>query len=223
MESALTNVRVLELSEGVAGEYCGKLLADFGADIIKVEKPNGGSPTRRLGPFKSGTRGDEGSGLFAYLNTNKHSVVLDLAAAATTEVLDRLLDRVDVVIDDHSPAELERFGLDLVALQAKRSRLVVCSITPYGQSPPAERTHAEDLNVFHASGWGYHTPSAANDNLPPLKSAGRFLVSYEAGLEAAMCTVAALYDREGSQRGRYIDVAKQGSWLLASTTCWDRW
>lgn len=213
--SALRGYKVLELSESVAGEYCGKLLADFGADVIKVEAPGCGSPTRRMGPFAAGKNvnadsdGVESSGLFAYLNTNKHSVTLDLSAATGKETLQTLLDHVDVVIDDHTAVWLRDIGLAADGIEQKRPALVLCSITAFGLNPPDDRQHAEDLNVFHSSGWGYHTPSGGEDNQPPLKGAGRFLGSYEAGVEAAMCVVAALFEREQSQLGRVIEVSKQ--------------
>ncbi|HEY5761461.1 MAG TPA: CoA transferase [Steroidobacter sp.] len=201
--SALSEIRVLELAEGVAGEYCGKLLSDFGAEVIKVEPPEG-SPTRRCGPFAG-----EHSGLFAYLNTNKSSVVLDRSTPSGKSTLSKLLERVDVVVDDHAPGWLASIGLGLDTLETNHSNLVVCSITAYGQSPPDDRLHAEDLNVFHSSGWGYHTPSAADATAPPLKGAGRYLVSYEAGLDAALCIAAAVYERLDSQLGRWIDISKQ--------------
>jgi crotonobetainyl-CoA:carnitine CoA-transferase CaiB-like acyl-CoA transferase len=192
----------------VAGEYCGKLLSDFGAQVIKIEKPDRGSPTRRLGPFGPGSRDGENSGLFAYLNTNKRSVALDLSDAGVAETLDKLLKRVDVVIDDHAAGWLQGVGLDPANRDIQHPQLVLCSITAHGQSPPQDRTHAEDLNVFHSSGWGYHTPSAADEEQPPLKGAGRFMVSYEAGMEAALCIVAALYEREVSKQGQFIDISK---------------
>jgi crotonobetainyl-CoA:carnitine CoA-transferase CaiB-like acyl-CoA transferase len=212
--SALSGIKVLELAEGVAGEYCGKLLADFGAEIIKLEKPGWGSPTRRLGPFAPRGAEPERSGLFAYLNTGKRSVALDPSAPANTVMLARLLERVDVVIDDHPAGWLDGLGLGLDAVEHNRPRLVLCSITAFGQSPSEDRLHAEDLTVFHASGWGYHTPSGAADETPPLKGPGRFLPSYEAGLDAALCIAAALYERATSGLGRCIDVSKQA--VLAS-------
>ncbi len=204
--SALRGLRVLELAEGVAGEYCGKLLSDFGAEIVKLEKPGSGSPTRRLGPFSP--RGDvpENSGLFAYLNTGKCSVELDLDSAPGRERLQQLLHRVDAIIDDHPAGWLAELGLDPESTVAAHPALVLCSITPFGASPPAERRYAEDLTVVHSSGWGYHTPSGANPSMPPLKGAGRFMASYEAGQEAALCVVAALYGREASGRGRCIEI-----------------
>lgn len=202
--SALTGFKVLELTQDVAGEYCAKLLSDFGADVIKIEPPGHGSPTRRLGPFAGLGPEHERSGLFGYLNTNKHSVALDLSSSKGVDLLSKMASRVDVVIDDYPPGWLASVGLSTELLP----RLVLCSITAYGQEAPEELHRAEDLNVFHSSGWGYHTPSGAKATSPPLKAAGRFLVSYEAGLEAALCIVAALYDRELSQEGRFIDISK---------------
>ncbi len=206
--TALGNYRVLELSEGVAGEYCGKLLSDFGAQLIKVEKPGTGSPTRHLGPFGPGDTPGETSGLFAFLNTNKQSVTFDLTTDEGKATLVRLLDKVDVVIDDHPSGWLKQVGLDPETVEARWPGLVLCSITAFGQNPPDERKHAEDLTVFHASGWGYHTPGAGYDDLPPIKGPGRFLVSYESGIDAAMCVTAALYERETSKLGQFIDISK---------------
>jgi crotonobetainyl-CoA:carnitine CoA-transferase CaiB-like acyl-CoA transferase len=207
--SALRGIRVIEVSESVSGEYCGKLLADFGADVIKVEKPGIGSPTRRCGPFVSHGADNERSGLFAYLNTNKRSVALDVSVSAGSEALIELLAHVDVVIDDHVAGWLKNIGLDPATLDQRWPQLVLCSITAFGQSPPEDRLYAEDLNVFQASGLGYHTPSGLSDDSPPLKGAGRFLASYEAGLDAALCITASLFERETSKCGRFIDISKQ--------------
>jgi crotonobetainyl-CoA:carnitine CoA-transferase CaiB-like acyl-CoA transferase len=203
--SALSGIRVLEVAETVSGEYCGKLLADFGAEVIQLEPPDRGSPTRGLGPFGPGEETGERSGLFAYLNTNKLSVAVDLDAEVGRAALQKLLGRVDAVIDDHAPGWLAQAGLDPARLDETHPRLVVCSITPYGQAAPEDRRHAVDLNVFHASGWGYHTPSAPDDARPPLKGPGRFLSSYESGLEAALCVVSALCAGVGD----FIDISKQ--------------
>lgn len=202
--SALRNIRVIELAENVSGEYCGRLLADFGAQVVKVERPGSGSPTRHLGPFKEGAPAGENSGLFAYLNTNKHSVTLDLSKPDGVTMLARLLDQADVVIDDHAPGWLARVGLQPERLNQTHPDLIVCAITPFGQDPSPDRRHATDLTIMHASGWAYHTPSGETVR-PPLKGAGRFLPSYEAGLEAAMCIAACLNEA----RGRFIDVSMQ--------------
>lgn len=214
--SALSKLKVLELSAGVSGEYCGKLLSDFGAEVIKLESPQGGSPTRRMGPMATAVESPENSGLFAYLNTNKRSVTLDIDADGGQQTLQQLLTVVDVLVCDHPDGWLQARGLDADTLRRNYPQLVACSITPYGHSETGEVEVAEDLNVFHSSGWGYHTPSSADATRPPLKGPGRFLASYESGLEAAMCIVASLYDREASDAGRYIDISKQA--VLASRT-----
>ncbi|WIM85782.1 CoA transferase [Candidatus Mycobacterium wuenschmannii] len=139
--SALTGFRVVELAESVAGEYCGKLLADFGAEVIKVERP-GGSPTRAMAPIV-GEGGPECSAVFAYLNTNKRSVVID------GDGMNALIASADAVIGEQSVAEIAGDHPDTV----------FCAVTPYGVQAPAELHNAASLNVFHASGWGFHTPA----------------------------------------------------------------
>lgn len=225
--TALSGVTVLELAEDVAGEYCGKLLAGFGATVIKLERPGSGSPTRRMGPFSATADSPEASGLFAFLNMGKHSVEYDLDPGSASANFRQLLDKVDVVIDDHGAHWLSARGLDAESISASHPALVVCSITPFGLNPPEDRAHAHDLHVFHASGFGYHTPSGADDSRPPLKGAGRFLPSYEAGMDAALCIVASLCDDAAPFQGRFIDVSKQrvmasrGDYVLAQMIAGD--
>lgn len=203
--SALTGIRVVELAETVTGEYCGKLLADFGAEVIKVEAPESGSPTRAMAPILADGR--EGSVMFAYLNTNKRSVVLDAASAADVERLHSLIASADAVIEDRASGWAER-----------HPSVVFCSITSFGNEAPAEFDNAKSSNVFHASGWGYHTPSHADPARPPLQGPGRFLVDYEAGLDAALCVVAALFGRLHAGRGEFIDVS-QHAVLVSRADC----
>lgn len=193
--SALTGIRVVELAESVAGEYCGKLLADFGAEVIKVEPAHRGSRTRAMAPLLAD--GCEGSALFAYLNTNKRSVVLDVDSVG------RLIGTADAVIEDRATAWPER-----------HPEVVFCSITPYGREASDEFANARSINVFHASGWGYHTPSHADPAKPPLQGPGRFLADYEAGVDGALCVVASLWGRLHTGRGEDIDVSQQA--VLAS-------
>src|SRR6202043_3052717 len=100
--SALTGIRAVELAESVAGEYCGKLLADFGAEVIKVEAPGCGSPTRAMAPNVAGDAGRKGRPLFAYLNTNKQSLVLGPGSAADAELLHKIIGAADAVIEDRA-------------------------------------------------------------------------------------------------------------------------
>jgi len=183
----LTGVRVVELADSVAGQYCGKLLADFGAEVIKVEAPGSGSRGR--------------AALFAYLNTNKRSAVLD------PERLQDLLGGADAVIEDRSGSCADPYP-----------HLVCCSITPFGVDAAAEFDNAKSINVFHASGWGYHTPSHADAAEPPLQGPGHFLADYEAGLEAALCVASALFGRLHTGGGEFIDVS-QHAVLVSRADC----
>ncbi|OBK34930.1 CoA-transferase [Mycobacterium sp. 1245111.1] len=192
--SALAGIRVVELAESVAGEYCGKLLADFGAEVIKVEPP-GGSPTRAMAPLV-GDDGPERSAVFAYLNTNKRSVVI--------AELDSLIATAAAVIGELSVSDLAR----------RHPGVVFCSITPYGIDAPPELQNAQSLNVFHSSGWGFHTPSHADPARPPLKGPGRFLADYEAGLDAALCVASSLFRKLHTGAGEFIDVSAHA--VLAS-------
>jgi crotonobetainyl-CoA:carnitine CoA-transferase CaiB-like acyl-CoA transferase len=201
--SALSGIRIVELAESVVGEYCGKLLADFGAEVIKVEAPGQGSPTRTMAPTVTRAGGPDGSALFAYLNTNKLSVELD----ATSEGLSRLIATADAVIDDRPTDGTEQ-----------HPSVVFCSITPFGRGAAAEFDNAKSINVFHASGWGYHTPSHADPTRPPLQGPGRFLADYEAGLDAALCVAAALFSRLHTGAGESIDIS-QHAVLVSRADC----
>jgi crotonobetainyl-CoA:carnitine CoA-transferase CaiB-like acyl-CoA transferase len=212
--SALTGIRIIELAESVAGEYCGKLLADFGAEVIKIERPDCGSPTRSMAPIIGDGGGPERSALFAYLNTNKRSVVLDVSCVADIEKLHRMIATADAVVDDHAPSWVEAVGVSANDVARRYPALVFCSITPYGGGAPPEFQNAKSFNVFNSSGWGYHTPSHANPAKPPLKGPGRFLADYEAGLDAALCVAASLFWHLHSGKGEFIDVSQQA--VLAS-------
>ena len=203
--SALAGIRVIELAESVAGEYCGKLLADLGADVIKVEAPQRGSLTRSMAPILAD--GCDGSGLFAYLNTNKRSVVLDLTSAPDIAALHKLISTADAVIEGRA-----------TDWSAQHPRVVFCAITPFGREAAAEFANAKSINVFHASGWGYHTPSHADPAKPPLQGPGRFLADYEAGLEAALCVVSSLFKRLHDGQGELIDISQQAV-LVSRADC----
>lgn len=207
--SALTGIRIVELAESAAGEYCGKLLADFGAEVIKIERPRHGSPTRAMAPIIGEGGGPERSALFAYLNTNKRSVVLDISSADGIQSLHKIIATASAVIDDHAPSWSEAVGLSANDIPNRHPTVVFCSITPYGAQAPPEFQNAKSINVFNSSGWGYHTPSHADPAKPPLKGPGRFLADYEAGLDAALCVTASLFGQLHSGAGQFIDVSQQ--------------
>ena len=202
MTGALEGLLIVEIAERPAGENAGKLLADFGAEVIKVERP-GGAPTRHMGPFQHGE-----SALFGYLNTNKKSVVLDLQNAGDRAALDRLLARANALIDDHDEAWNTARGLAPAAVAAAHPHLVHCVVTPFGQGAPAEWQIARSINVISAGGWAYHSPSETPHDKPPLKGAGRFLPDYESAIDAAMATLASLHRQRRTGKGQFIDLSE---------------
>jgi crotonobetainyl-CoA:carnitine CoA-transferase CaiB-like acyl-CoA transferase len=126
--SALTGIRIVELAEAVAGEYCGKLLADFGAEVIKIERPGCGSPTRAMAPIVGNGDELERSALFAYLNTNKRSVALDVSSPEGVEMLHKIIASADTVVDDHALSWADTAGLSSAQIQRQHPAVVFCSI-----------------------------------------------------------------------------------------------
>ncbi|MFS0849801.1 CaiB/BaiF CoA transferase family protein [Novosphingobium panipatense] len=199
---ALAGLLIVETAERPAGEYTGKLLADLGAQVIKVECPKG-APTRHMGPYHKGE-----STLFAYLNTNKQSVALDLEDTGEQALLDRLLARAHGLVDDHSEAWTQRSGLSPGHVARRHPHLVHTIVTPFGQGAPRDLQVLRSVNVINAGGWGYHSPSEAPPDKPPLKGAGRFLPDYEAGIDAAMATMASLLRLRRCGKGQFIDISE---------------
>ncbi|HVS63060.1 MAG TPA: CoA transferase [Thermoanaerobaculia bacterium] len=231
----LARIRVVELASdllgGVAVAYAGKLLADFGADVFKVEPPTG-DPTRREGPFPPDAVGDlERSALFLYLNTSKRSIALDggVAGPSTSSgrseeagsdppfpyddraTLQRLVERCDVLLHDRLDGDLVALGVDAEALEAKNPGLVVAAITPYGLAGPRAGAPAGELTVTHAAGLGNLLPQRSESvERAPVKLGGR-QVAYHGGLVAALAILAALRARRrgglGAERCARIDLS----------------
>jgi crotonobetainyl-CoA:carnitine CoA-transferase CaiB-like acyl-CoA transferase len=204
-----TGFAVVERARMVAGPYGGKLLADLGADVIKVESPEG-DPARRLGPFVS-PPGDYGA-LFLYCNGRKRSVTLDDSLPGGRDLLWRLLDRADVFLTDAAPSELARLGLTPEEVRARWPRLVFASVRPYGLTGPLAEAVSNELDVFHAGGEGKLLPGGLAYKLfpdrPPVK-AGRNLAGFDSGMAIATLIAAALLQREASGVGEQIDVSQQ--------------
>ncbi len=192
----------------VAGPYCGKLLADLGADVVKVEPPEG-DPARQAGPFPPSGPDPECSAMFLYLNTSKRGIVVDLGSPAGTGVLRRLLGWADVCIDGLGVGRFEALGLDWPALSALNPRLVYTSITPYGRSGPRATVGGDELTLIHAGGLGNLLPTRSESiERAPVKMGGH-PVGYHGGLAAALATLAAVIGRRLTGRGRCIDISLQ--------------
>ncbi len=208
-ETALRGVKILEYSQMISGPYCGKLLADLGAEVIKAEQPPAGDPARTRGPFPNDVPHPEKSGLFLSLNTNKLGVTLDPRTTSGRQLFQRLAEQADVLIEDHPPGEMTDLDLDYAALSALNPRLIVTSITPFGQTGPYRDYKSYHLNLYHVSGHSsffYVAPEDKRDEAPVV--AGGEVGEYDSGLAAAVATLAALFSRLATGQGQHIDISK---------------
>jgi len=202
----LDGVKVIELGHMVSAAYATKLMADLGAEVIKVEEP-GGDVVRQRGPFPNGVPDPEQSGLFLYLNTNKHSVVLDLPGER--QRLMELVAEADIVVHNYAPTRMAGLGLDYAAFQARNPRLVMCSITSFGLSGPHKDYAAYELTVAHGGGWAWLSPGGSDrPELPPLKAAGH-QADFQVATAAATATLAAYNMALQTGLGEHIDFSAQ--------------
>ncbi|MBI2866333.1 MAG: CoA transferase [Chloroflexi bacterium] len=201
-EGALAGLRVLDLSNGIAGAYCAKLLADFGATVVKVEPPEG-DPTRRDGPFPGAIPHPEKSGLFLYLNTNKQGITLDPETETGAALLRKLGQRAQVLVESFPPGYLDRLGLGYAALVQANPALVMTSVTYFGQTGPYREWKGCDLIAWALGGLMYMTGEADRE---PLRVGGS-QAEYIAGLHAAVATMGAVLYQEASGLGQHLDVS----------------
>jgi len=194
----LNDITVLDLSHVLSGPYCTMLLGDFGAEIIKVERPGTGDDTRAWGPpFLGGE-----SAYFLSINRNKRSLSLNLKSGAGQEIIRRLARTSDVLIENFSPGTMERLGLGHEALMALNPRLVYCAISGYGQSGPERGLPGFDV-VMQARG-GLMSVTGPVEGPPAI--VGISVVDLFAGLHALTSILAALLSRGQSGQGSYIDL-----------------
>ena len=208
-DRALGHLRVVELCSMVAGPYCAKLLGDLGAEVIKVEAPAVGDDARRRGPFLNDTPDSEVSGLFLYLNTNKLGVTLDVETETGRNVLGKLVERADILVQDLPPDASERLGLSYDEFKEACPRLVMTSITPFGLTGPYRYYGARELNSHHSAGEGYLLPIMSTDlSREPVRGGG-LVCDCVCGLSSALATLAAAYRAMETGRGQHVDVSKQ--------------
>ena len=202
-DQALSGGRVLDLTHCIAGPYCTKILADYGADVVKVERPGVGDPARSMGPFPGDNPDIESSGLFLYLNTNKKSITLNLKSAAGVEILKELVKGVDIAVENFSPRVMPGLGLDYQTLKEINPGLVMVSISNFGQTGPYRDCKATDLTVWGLSGILYELGEPDRE---PLKM-GSNVSEYVAGLYGALVALSALYYRDETGIGQHVDVS----------------
>src|SRR5215475_8186670 len=202
----LEGVKVLELGHMVSAAYATKLMADLGAEVIKVEEPTG-DHARQRGPFPGGIVDPAKSGLFLYLNTNKRGITLD--AQQDQEKLSHLVTWADLLIHNYSAAQMAERGIDYNAFCEINPRLVMCSITPFGLTGPHKDYKAYELTMAHGGGWAWLSPGSSDrPDLPPLKAAGH-QTDFQGALAAATAALAAYYRALQTGKGEHIDFSVQ--------------
>ncbi len=206
---ALAGLRVLECGHLVSAAYATKLLADLGADVIKIEPPGTGDQARRRGPFPHDTPHPDRSGLFVYLNTNKRGLALDLTAARGRALFDRLVASADLLVHNVPPPLMDAHGLQYDRLAAVNPRLVMTSITPFGLSGPRRDDAFTDLTLWNAGGVAYlNGGGPGTDDLPPLRAYGP-QAEYQGALNGAITSLAALFARLRTAQGQHVVVSIQ--------------
>jgi crotonobetainyl-CoA:carnitine CoA-transferase CaiB-like acyl-CoA transferase len=191
MTGALAGLRVVEIASDIAGPYCTKLLADLGAEVIKIEPPTG-DPLRDWGPFPGGAKDPNKSGLFEYLNAGKLGATIDLDADSSDSR--SLIASADLLCDGMPPGALDSFGLGVSALQGLRPGLVVVRISPFGQHGPLRDRQVTPLTVQAASGW----VNLREPDRPPVQAGAR-IAEYVAGGYAALSALTALRTLSATQ------------------------
>ncbi len=202
--SALDDIKVLDISQGIAGPLCARLLGDFGADVIKVEPP-GGEPGRTMPPFFGDDPDPEKSLFFLLCNLNKRGVVLDFETPEGAALFRELARSVDVIVESFQPGYLASLGLDHASLEAENPGLIMTSITPFGQTGPYSHYKGCEIVTYATS--GIMAISGTSDR-EPLKHGG-FPGHYESAMNGMLATNVALLARDMTGYGQHVDVSMQ--------------
>ena len=201
----LEGIRVVELARVLAGPWCGQLLADLGAEVIKIERPGGGDDTREWGPpFVAGPGGENlGAAYYHSCNRGKRSVAIDIASAEGQAEVRALLADADVVIENYKVGGLVKYGLDPARLRADFQGLVICSITGFGQTGPYAHRAGYDYIVQAMS--GFMSLTGEPDGAP--QKAGIAYADIFTGMYSAVAILAALRRRDVTGEGAHVDIA----------------
>jgi crotonobetainyl-CoA:carnitine CoA-transferase CaiB-like acyl-CoA transferase len=200
---ALAGIKALELGQMVSAPYCARLFADYGADVIKVEPP-GGDAARLAGPFPGDVPHVEKSGLYFVNNCNKRGITCDVGRPEGKALFERLLQWADVLIENNLPQQMRTWGLDYPRLAEINPKLVMISITPFGQTGPYSGWNGYDLNAFHLS--GASSRYCGRPGEMPLEH-GTFSADYFGAVAAAAWGLAAVYGRDLVGGGQLVDVS----------------
>ncbi len=212
MNTALDGIRVLDFSHALAGPYCTLLLADFGASVYKLESPAGGDMGRGWGPPFAGAH----SSFFLGLNRGKYGIAIDLKQPVGLDLCLRLIEQVDVVVENLRPGTMDRLGLGYAAVAERNARVIYCSISGYGQSGPSRDEGAMDLIVECSSGYLSITGTEAGE----LARSGYAVADINAGLFSAIGILLALRAREQTGKGQHVDVSMLDGMISAMSSAY---
>jgi crotonobetainyl-CoA:carnitine CoA-transferase CaiB-like acyl-CoA transferase len=208
--AALDGIRILDFSHALAGPYCTLLLADFGANVYKLESPGGGDMGRGWGPPFAGSY----SSFFLGLNRGKYGISIDLKQRAGIDLCLRLVDKMDVLIENFRPGTMDRLGLGYTALSERNPRLVYCSISGYGQDGPSRDEAAMDLIVECSSGFLSITGTEEGEQV----RSGYAVADINAGFFATVGILIALRARDQTGKGQYIDISMLDGMISAMSS-----
>lgn len=207
---ALSHIRVLDLTRVLAGPWCAQTLADFGADVIKVERPGAGDDTRHWGPpyLKDADGADTAEAAY-YLaaNRNKRSVTIDIATPEGQQIVRELAAQSDVVLENYKVGQLKKYGLDYDSLRAVKPDLVYCSVTGFGQTGPYAHRAGYDFIVQGIGGFMSITGERDGEPGGGPQKAGVAIADLATGLYSTIAVLAALTHRDRTGEGQYIDMA----------------
>jgi len=205
---ALSGLKVVEYGSFVSASYCTKLMADMGAEVIKIEEPGKGDESRDYGPFPDDVPHPERSGLFLYLNTDKLGITLNVRTATGKAILEELLKAADVFVENNPPRLINEVGLDYVKLKELNPRLIVTSLTPFGQTGPYRDYKAYAINCCAFGGVSQSIGHYWREPLTAPLSQGH----YQAAVSGAGATMVALLARDVTGRGQHIDISEADVW-----------
>ncbi len=204
MGKALRGLKVVEWGDFISAAYCAKLLADLGAEVIKVEPPQGGDESRSYGPFPNDEPNLEKSGLFLWLNAGKQGITLNLDARKGKELFRRLAQDADVVVENYRPPAAGKKRLSYASLRKQNPGLILASITPFGRTGPYKDYEGYHINCCAAGGVSIGIGSPDREPL----AMPMFQGDFQAGISAASAIMLALLERRRSKKGQAIDISE---------------
>ena len=205
---ALDGVKVIEYSCTEAGSYCAKLMADLGAEVIKIEPPDKGDTARKKGPFINDIPHPEKSGHYLYLNTNKFGITLNVKTNAGRTIFYKLLEDIDIFVQDNPPKLMKDFSLDYTSLQKINPRHISVSITSFGQNGPYKDYKGYAINTAAAGGMNNTMGFPDREPLTPPLEQSHFI----SATVSAVAALTALFGRDANGQGQEVDVSESDVW-----------